>query len=224
MRKADTYWKRRSLLRSSAALCLAPLVGCASQTASKPDVSARKEFIDSAMKDVQIEALKESQREQGRGAAAALSLATLVPFSDWDYYYVKGGPIFWRPNPGQEFQPVEVPEGFVTDLTSIPQAFWQVMRPEGRYAYAAVVHDYLYWSRLRTKSEADRILRHAMEDSNVSAFQRWLIFQGVDKFGEESWDKNQRLKTQGERRMLARYPTDLAISWTNWKKVPGNFK
>ena len=67
-----------------------------------------------------------------------------VPLRGAIWYLKK--PISWRPGDGQSrYPPVVVPTGFVTDLASIPRVFWSVLRPDGEYAYAAVIHDYLYW-------------------------------------------------------------------------------
>lgn len=112
----------------------------------------------------------------------------------------------------------------MTDLTSIPRVLWQVARPEGRYAYAAVVHDYLYWTQTRTRDEADRIFKFAMEDSKVSQGERWSIYEAVDKLGQGAWDRNAKLKKAGELRQLAKFPSDLSTSWATWKSIPGNLK
>jgi hypothetical protein len=224
MDKVDNFPKRRTVLAGGLMLCTAPLLGCTTPGSRRPENLERMKFMSSAMDDLKDEARKQSEAQQGRGAAAAMSLSTLVPFGDWDYYYVKGGPILWRPNPGQTFLPVQVPEGFVTDLTSIPRLFWQILRPEGRSAYAAVVHDYLYWTQSRSRKEADQILNLALEDSKTNRAERWAIYQAVDKLGQRAWDTNKRLKILGESRTLARYPNDLAISWSDWKKARGNLK
>ena len=56
--------------------------------------------------------------------------------------YFLTAPISWTPNPGQDaYGAVTVPTGFVTDFASIPRIFWSALRPDGEYAYAAVVHD-----------------------------------------------------------------------------------
>ncbi|CAG9932833.1 conserved protein of unknown function [Candidatus Nitrotoga arctica] len=215
---------RRKVLNSCVALFAAPFMGCAQLGPRRLESTERKAFIENAMLALQDEAGKESAAQESRGAAAALSLATLIPFGDWDYYYVKGGSILWRPNYGQSFKPVSVPEGFVTDLTSIPRVFWQVLRPEGRYAYAAVVHDYLYWSQVRSREESDLILKYALADSKVDGIERWAIYQAVDKLGQCAWEKNRRVKANGERRMLAKFPSDLSIGWEEWKNIPGNLR
>ena len=89
-------------------------------------------------------------------------------------------PISWKPNPGQEtYEAVNVPTGFVTDFASIPRVFWSVLRPDGEYAYAAVVHDYLYWTQTRSREEADQILKMAMEDFDVGTTSVSTIFHAV---------------------------------------------
>jgi hypothetical protein len=75
---------------------------------------------------------------------------------------------------------VVVPAGFVTDFASIPRLFWTLVgHPAGRYAQAAVLHDFLYSSRAVPRGEADRIFREAMQVLGVPAWQRWAIWAGV---------------------------------------------
>src|SRR5262245_22776830 len=57
---------------------------------------------------------------------------------------------------------IVVPDGFVTDFASIPRAFWTIYPRTGRYQWAAVVHDYLYWEQTLSREEADHILLEAM--------------------------------------------------------------
>ncbi|MFV2733470.1 DUF1353 domain-containing protein, partial [Escherichia coli] len=46
---------------------------------------------------------------------------------------------------------IAVPAGYVTDLASVPRILWSVFPPHGRYAKAAIIHDWLYDNALRTK-------------------------------------------------------------------------
>ena len=39
---------------------------------------------------------------------------------------------------------IYVPEGYVTDLASVPRLLWALFPPHGRYAKAAIIHDWLY--------------------------------------------------------------------------------
>jgi Protein of unknown function (DUF1353) len=105
-------------------------------------------------------------------------------------------PIYWLPNPDQvgRFQRVRVPQGFVTDLATIPWELWSVLRPDGEYAYAAIVHDYLYWTQTRTRLMSDEILRSSMEDFHVDRLKIQAIYRGVRAFGERYWNENAWLK------------------------------
>ena len=142
----------------------------------------------------------------------------LTPFGDWDYYYTRGTAL-WQPNTTQEPNEVIVPKGFVTDLTSIPQELWSFgVRPEGRYAYAAVIHDYLYWTQTRCREEADLIFLIAMKDSLVQTFLREKIHKTVRLLGKNAWNKNAALKKLVEKRILREFPKDPMISWGDWKK------
>ena len=123
-------------------------------------------------------------------------------FADPIYFLQK--PISWVPNKGQEqFPTVTVPNGFVTDFASIPQIFWSILKPDGLYAYAAVVHDYLYWTQSTSRDAADTILKLAMEDFNVAGATVTAIYEAVNWFGGRAWDENKRLKSNGEKRILA---------------------
>jgi len=53
------------------------------------------------------------------------------------------------------------------------------LHPKGRYAYAAIVHHYLYWTQTRTRDEAGQILQFAMEDPTVDRTTLFAIYQAV---------------------------------------------
>lgn len=223
------YFKKQHVVAYQS-LCLAlslfftlcsPAIG--EETKSNSELSERKAFVEKAMNEIDKKVDEEIAELSKRGIHPLLIVTTLKPFGDWDFYFVEGGIISWKPNAGQEFQPVEVPEGFVTDLTSIPRVLWQLLRPEGRYAYAAVVHDYLYWKQTRSRGEADQILKIAMEDSKVDPKIVETISLTVRAFGQAAWDNNARLRKAGERRILKRFPQDFTVSWSEWKKQPGVF-
>jgi Protein of unknown function (DUF1353) len=142
-------------------------------------------------------------------------------FGDWDVFYIAGGPLYWEPNIGQTFKPVIVPLGFVTDLASVPRIFWSLLPRTGRYALAAIVHDYLYWVQDRKRNEADRIFLAAMEDSKVDAATRTAMYQAVRLGGESAWNANTAARARGEKRFLRQTPKDPLISWKDWQKRPG---
>ena len=138
--------------------------------------------------------------------------------------YFLTAPISWTPNPGQEqYQAVTVPPGFVTDFASIPRIFWSLLLPDGEYAYAAVVHDYLYWTQTRSRDEADEILKMAMEDFEVGSATIGTIYGAVRVGGAAAWKDNAQKKAQGEKRILTRFPQDPRMKWEDWKQRPGVF-
>lgn len=80
---------------------------------------------------------------------------------------------------------IEVPEGFPTDLASVPQPLWPLFPPWERYGPAALIHDYLYsrpeqeWPR----AEVDRVFLDTMRSLGVRWFERSAIFLAVSWFG-----------------------------------------
>ena len=139
--------------------------------------------------------------------------------------YFLTAPISWTPHPGQErYAAVTVPKGFVTDFASIPRAFWSALRPDGEYAYAAVIHDYLYWTQTRSRDEADGIFKMAMEDFDVGTVTIETIYGAVRLGGKGAWNGNAKKKAQGEQRILKRFPQDPRTKWEDWKQRPGVFE
>ncbi|EEF5015739.1 DUF1353 domain-containing protein [Salmonella enterica] len=84
---------------------------------------------------------------------------------------------------------IEVPAGFVTDLATIPRIFWSLMPPDGKYAKAAIIHDYLYDNALRTKKEADRIFLDGMTVLGVPRWKRIIMYYAVRLFGQGMYGK-----------------------------------
>jgi hypothetical protein len=117
---------------------------------------------------------------------------------------------------------IVVPIGFVTDFASAPQALWSLgVSPHGRYSRAAIIHDYLYWSQVCTKEEADNIMLLAMIESEVSSGERFLMYRGVDFGGNPSWEENKADRGKGLPRVV---PEALMLSappnatWEEWEK------
>jgi len=57
-----------------------------------------------------------------------------------------------------------------------------------------------------------------MEDFNISRRTIQTIYKAVRFFGEGAWNENARLKADGERRILKRFPPTAQINWTDWKQ------
>lgn len=138
-------------------------------------------------------------------------------FADPFYYLVNT--IGWDPEVSQarRYQPVRVPIGFVTDFASIPRVFWSILRPDGMYSYAAIIHDYLYWEQFLSREISDEILKMCMEDFKVDSSTVATIYAGVRIGGKFAWDENSRLRAAGEKRVLKLFPTDPTVRWSEWK-------
>jgi len=107
--------------------------------------------------------------------------------------------VYW---PSNGHEPIVVPRGFVTDLASIPRPFWSWLPPDGPWAKATVIHDFLYYTQgsgvwkchdttLRkaySRDDADWILRDAQNDRNVGIVSRNLVWLGVHVGGQHGWD------------------------------------
>ena len=77
-----------------------------------------------------------------------------------------------------------VPEGFETNLASVPAIFWPILPRDGDYAPAAIVHDWLYGcheldGRPCTRAEADGVMLEAMEALGVGWLRRWTLYAAV---------------------------------------------
>ena len=82
---------------------------------------------------------------------------------------------------------ISVPAGTVTDLATAPRLLWALFPPHGRYAKAAIVHDYLYAQAIGSKAYADRTFLEAMEVLGVSRFTRMVMYWTVRLFGRGSY-------------------------------------
>jgi len=87
---------------------------------------------------------------------------------------------------------IVVPSGFLTDLASIPRLFWNILPPFGKYTRAAVIHDFLYRTRICSRKTADRTLLAGMKLCGVPLWQRVLIYGNVRAFGLIAWEDDAR--------------------------------
>ena len=81
---------------------------------------------------------------------------------------------------------VNVPEGFVTDLASVPNSMLAVF---GEIAQMpAVIHDYLYSTRSASRAQADAVLMEAMEVTGEPWWKRKLFWAAVRVGGASHYD------------------------------------
>jgi len=87
---------------------------------------------------------------------------------------------------------ITVPVGFITDFASSPFIVWSFIPKWGKYGKAAIIHDFLYQTKQRTRKEADDIFREAMGVLGVASFRVFLMYWGVRLFGWLAWKKPPR--------------------------------
>lgn len=89
-----------------------------------------------------------------------------------------------------------IPAGLTTDLASIPRVLWSFLPPQGPWARASVLHDWLYEQRYYSdkmdsdaaRRECDRLFWEAMRDDGVDKETRDMIYSAVRAFGKEVYE------------------------------------
>lgn len=91
---------------------------------------------------------------------------------------------------------IKVPEGYITDLASIPLVFSPILPPDGKYAKPSIIHDFLcseskcYEDRVK----ADIVFFEAMTESKVRFHEKWIIYIFVRAYGIILYKLNKRHK------------------------------
>jgi hypothetical protein len=80
-----------------------------------------------------------------------------------------------------------VPAGFSTNMASIPRIFWNILPPTGKYAKAAILHDWLYTVGKLPRKECDQILLDGMKSLTVESWKRHLMYYSVRLFGKSHY-------------------------------------
>ncbi len=110
----------------------------------------------------------------------------LRDFSKNEFYTLKEFTYFIGSEDSTDF--IIIPKGFVTDGASIPKWLWPIVgHPFAEFRQAAVVHDFLYRTHIRTKNDSDKIFLEAMEVLEVKKWKRDIMYWAVSTFGEKSW-------------------------------------
>ena len=115
------------------------------------------------------------------------------PGGQEDADYLTGRPYLcaWKDADGTWWR-IEVPEGLVTDLTSVPRLLRFLIGRVGPWLEAAIVHDYLYiaWQDVkgrkplnRDRKFADDIMLAAMKEAGVHRWIAGAIHWAVRTFG-----------------------------------------
>ena len=104
-----------------------------------------------------------------------------------DYRFMLLAPFEYHVGSFPSEEAIKVPAGFVTDLASVPRVLWSILPPHGRYAKAAIVHDYLYDYGIGTRKRADDIFLEGMEVLGVPKWRRYVMYWAVRMFGRGAY-------------------------------------
>jgi len=92
---------------------------------------------------------------------------------------------------------------FYTDYASIPDTvsfiFARLLPKHGSQDFAAMLHDYMYWSGCVSKKMSDRIFYDLMLNLGVLKPKAWLMYKAVDWFGSSTWDNYRQLDAKARR-------------------------
>lgn len=79
---------------------------------------------------------------------------------------------------------ITIPDGFRTDLATVPRLFWVLLPPQGAYEKAAVLHDHgcvelAAGTCAMSSRDVDGLFRRVMRENGVGPVVRWLMWTGV---------------------------------------------
>lgn len=100
------------------------------------------------------------------------------------YQFVLLSDFVFLPTSGR---PIVVPVGFETDFASIPRPLQGILDADNDVAPAATIHDFLYSSMLRIRSEADSLFFQALRANGVGWLRARLLWAGVRSGGWTRW-------------------------------------
>lgn len=83
---------------------------------------------------------------------------------------------------------ITVPEGFITDLASIPRLPFIYLILNGVADMPGVLHDYLYSCGKYDRAECDKIFLDAMLSIGISKWKAYAIYTGVRLFGASHYN------------------------------------
>jgi hypothetical protein len=96
---------------------------------------------------------------------------------------------------------IVVPSGFRTDLSSIPEFMWGLMKPYGDFILAPIVHDCMYRTNYKADELGEKAARKFADDemywisSQVNKkhwynrLDNWLRWKGCRIFGAKTYKK-----------------------------------
>lgn len=88
---------------------------------------------------------------------------------------------------------INIPKGFKYDLSSTPRIIWTLLPPDGDFAIAALIHDYLYVNRMYNRKFVDSemlkwsIVMNGTKKWSLHNIDNYTRYYGVRLFGGFVW-------------------------------------
>lgn len=83
----------------------------------------------------------------------------------------------------------EVPEGFMTDFSSIPKIFIPFLEWRDKFNKASVVHDFLYHTKQFDRKTSDKIFLELQIALGINKYKAYTFYLTVRLFGWLYWRK-----------------------------------
>ena len=89
-----------------------------------------------------------------------------------------------------------IQKGYCWDGASIPRIFWRLIgsKTDNKFLIPSLIHDVLCENHSYVNNDryfADKVFERLLRVSEVSAFNRWLMFHSVDNYQKFcGWSKN----------------------------------
>jgi len=85
-----------------------------------------------------------------------------------------------------------IPALFVTDFASSYIFRWNLLSRQASNSDAAVLHDWLYYTGIVTRAEADKLFLEALEACGIGIIVRTKAYWGVRMFGWTAWNYHRK--------------------------------
>jgi len=88
----------------------------------------------------------------------------------------------------------EIPEGYDSDLGSVPRFLWSFIAPFELGIKECITHDKLYRENFRDRKFCDDFWLKVMRRKKIVKWKRELAYKFVRAFGWKAWNKNAKNK------------------------------
>lgn len=96
---------------------------------------------------------------------------------------------------------ITIEEGFVWDLSSVPRFLWGIFPPDGDFELAALIHDYLYRNKIKSRKFADvemftwsKAVAGTLNRDSWADVDNWIRYAMVRTLGWIVWIKRKDYK------------------------------